>query len=104
MSSTAKAALLALSLLGGGALVVGLPTVPAHADNVTIGVGPGGIAFGYQDGYWDRDHRWHDWRDREEAERWRAENREHYYDWRHDRDRDQGWRETDHYWDRDNPH
>ena len=31
------------------------------ADNVTVGVGNGGIAFGYSDGYWDRSRKWHNW-------------------------------------------
>jgi hypothetical protein len=34
----------------------------------------GGIAFGYSDGYWDREHRWHGWRDAQEAAAWRAEH------------------------------
>lgn len=90
-----KTALVAVAL-GGSVLTMGLS---AHADNVTVGVGPGGIAFGYSDGYWDRDHHWHAWRNHEEAERWRAENSAHYYDWKHDRDRDQGWHNNDHWWD-----
>lgn len=96
----------ATSLIMSAILAIGLAgTMPssghlALADNVTIGIGPGGIAFGYTDGYWDRDHHWHEWQNREEAERWRAENRDHYYEWQHDRDRDQGWRETDHWWER----
>jgi hypothetical protein len=85
------AALIAGSLLAGG---------PAIAANVTVGVGEGGIAFGYADGYWDRGHNWHGWRDRDEHDRWRAENREHYHGWKHDRDRDQGWHEGNRYWDR----
>lgn len=76
-----------------------LVSAPAMAD-VTVGVSLPGIAFGYSDGYWDRDHHWHEWRNREEAERWRAENREHFFAWNHDRDHDQGWHETDHYWER----
>jgi hypothetical protein len=94
---TGRVKILVLGATLGGALMM---AVPAIAADVTVGVGPGGIAFGYADGYWDRGRNWHAWRNHEEAERWRAENREHYYDWKHDRDRDQGWRSSDRYWDR----
>jgi hypothetical protein len=68
------------------------------ADNVTVAVSPGGVAFGYSDGYWDRDHHWHAWRNHEEAARFQAENRAHYYNYKHDRDKDHGWH-NDRYWD-----
>jgi len=96
MSSTIKTALVAFALIGG-TLAIG---ASAAAEETRVVVAPGGIAFGYNDGYWDREHRWHAWRNHEEAEHWRAENREHYYDWKHDRDRDEGWHANDRYWDR----
>jgi hypothetical protein len=91
----------AKTLLGaaliGGSLLAGIPAIAA---DVSVGVGNGGIAFGYNDGYWDRGRNWHAWQNREEADHWRAENREHYYDRGHDSDRDHGWRNSDRYWDR----
>jgi hypothetical protein len=69
------------------------------AQNVAVGVDGGGIAFGFNDGYWDRSHRWHGWRNREEAAQWRAENGAHYYAWRHTHRRYAGWRETDRWWE-----
>jgi hypothetical protein len=87
-------------VLGGATLAAS--GVPARADNVTVGVVPGGIAFGYSDGYWDRERHWHDWRDHQEAERFRAADRAHYYERRHDadeHDRDHGWRDNDRYWE-----
>ena len=87
----------------GGSLLAGMPALvgaPAQAADVTVGVGPGGIAFGYQDGYWDRSHNWHAWRDAREHERWREANRDHYYAWHHERDGDKGWRDHDRYWER----
>jgi hypothetical protein len=97
MTKAIKAALVALAL-GGGALVAGSPVMAA--DNVTVAVSPGGIAFGYNDGYWDRGHNWHDWKNREEAARFQQENRDHYYEYKHDRDRDGGWRDSERYWER----
>jgi hypothetical protein len=70
------------------------------ADNVSVGIGGGGIAFGYNDGYWDRGHSWHEWKNHDEADHFRAENRDHYFDRKHDAEKDQGWRDSDRYWDR----
>ena len=63
------------------------------------GAGPG-IAYGYSDGYWDRNHQWHAWGDQQEAETWRRENPGHYYERRHDVEPDGGWREGDEWWGR----
>jgi len=96
MGSPIRIILLAAALVAGPMAV----SDSAKADNVTVGVYPGGIAFGYTDGYWDRDHRWHRWANRRAAAAWRAENREHYYAWRHNHRRhDDGWRD-DRWWDR----
>jgi hypothetical protein len=95
MKSILTGAMLGLALLGG-ALISGTPA--AAAERVTIASGPV-IAFGYSDGYWDRDHRWHKWRNASEMRRWRETNREHYFARRHDRERDHGWRDHDRWWD-----
>jgi hypothetical protein len=88
-------ALVALALTGG-MLAAGMP---ARAQNVSVGVNLGGIAFGFNDGYWDRDHHWHRWHNAQEAAAWRAQNHDHYYAWRHDRDEGQGWRSEDRWWE-----
>ena len=98
MNGRVTAGILGAALMG--AAIAATPTVAA---DVAVGVSPGGIAFGYQDGYWDRQRNWHAWRNHDEHERWRTANREHYYDRRHDHDRhdhNKGWREHDRYWER----
>ena len=95
MQRTIKAALLTLAIAAG---TVAIGTT-AKADNVSVSIGGGGIAFGYSDGYWDRAHHWHAWRNRHEAEEWRQANADHYYAWKHNRDHDRGWHEHDRYWD-----
>jgi hypothetical protein len=97
MRIIAATALVALSLVAAPSFYTNRAIA---ADNVTVGIGNGGIAFGYSDGYWDRGHKWHNWENREAAERFRSENREHYYERTHDRDRDEGWRENERYWER----
>jgi hypothetical protein len=95
MTTRIKAALLTLAL-AGGSLLVGQS---ALADNVAVSVGPaGGVAFGYNDGYWDRGHAWHAWSSPQESTTWRTTNKEHYYDERHDAHGD-GWR-NESWWDK----
>lgn len=69
------------------------------ADNVTVAVGNGGVAFGYSDGYWDQSHKWHNWENKSAADRFRAENKDHYYDSKHDSAPAAGWRDNDRYWE-----
>ena len=85
---------MSLAFIGGSITV----TAPARAADITLNAG--GIAFGYSDGYWDRNKQWHEWRDREEAERFRRENQRYYFDRRHDRVTGWGWRDHDRYWER----
>ncbi|HUN52716.1 MAG TPA: hypothetical protein VMU42_16440 [Candidatus Sulfotelmatobacter sp.] len=80
--------------------VVPLAHQTPAAAQASVTVTTPGIAFGYSDGYWDQNHGWHAWRDAREARSWRDAHRDHYYAWKHDRDRDLGWRESDRYWDR----
>jgi hypothetical protein len=56
------------------------------------------VAFGYSDGYWDRNHQWHQWRDAQEASAWRQQNSAHYYDRPHDQAANGGWRDSDTWW------
>jgi hypothetical protein len=94
MRCALRSAFLALALTGGSLAVA----LPATAADVSVGVSPGGIAFGYSDGYWDQGHQWHKWHDQRQAAEFRKENHEHYYAHRHDADRDHGWHENEQYW------
>ncbi len=96
MRHAVKIALVAFALTGAALL----PNGTATAADVTVGVNSGSIAFGYSDGYWDRDHAWHNWRNEQEASRWREGNREHYFDRKHAEERNEGWRDDDRYWQR----
>ena len=62
---------------------------PANAYGISIDFG--NVAFGYRDGYWDRGHQWHHWRNRDEANGYRNAPGSHYNDYGHNRDRDHGW-------------
>jgi len=51
----------------------------------------GTVAFGYNDGYWDTGHRWHNWRNRADYDGYRSRG-QNFHRWNHDRDHDNGWR------------
>jgi hypothetical protein len=96
MTKSLTAAFAALAIVAGGSLAV---SQPASAESsVTVQTGPGGIAFGYSDGYWDQGHQWHAWQNAQESSRYRDEHKDHYYAYKHDRDADKGWRTTDTWW------
>jgi hypothetical protein len=95
MSGTVRIALVALAL-SLGVLAAG---PPATAQSVSVGINLGGIAFGFTDGYWDRDHHWHRWENARQAAAFRAQFHDHYYGWRHDRDEGQGWHSEDRWWE-----
>ena len=86
-----------------------ITAAPAFAA-VDFSLSLGNAAFGFSDGYWDRDHHWHAWRSRDEQRYFQTRYGEHYMAARHDRDRrdrDQGWR-NERWWeqnqDRDRDH
>lgn len=54
--------------------------------NNVLSISFGDVAFGYSDGYWDNGHRWHAWRNADEARGYRSHSGSNYHDWHHDRD------------------
>jgi len=94
-----KLGLKAILVAGALALVPIAASAPASARaNVGVVLDFGNVAFAYRDGYWDRDHHWHAWRNRDERIRFERDNRGHYYDYNHSHDRNHGWRDSDRYW------
>ena len=96
MKHIMKGALLAFALAGAPVIA---STPAAAAADFTVSLG--NAAFGYSDGYWDRDHHWHAWHNKAELRYYRTHNAEHYVATRHDRDRkdqDKGWR-NERYWE-----
>ncbi|HZQ01049.1 MAG TPA: hypothetical protein VFB13_16015 [Reyranella sp.] len=64
----------------------------ARAADLSVTFDPGTVAYGYTDGYWSTDHHWHKWEKPEYVEMYRHHPGARYYEYRHDRDRDMGWR------------
>jgi hypothetical protein len=97
MYKTLNGAILALGLVGGATLALAIPAsaqgagIGVHVGGIGIGFNVGDVAYGYQDGYWDRSHQWHNWRNNQEMRDYRNAPNNHYNNWKHDRDSDQGW-------------
>lgn len=92
MKRTLQAVLIATALAAPA-----FAPLAARAD-VAVTFDSGTVAYGYNDGYWDRVHAWHPWPSTVTMNDWRSHNTTHYYGWKHDRDKDMGWHE-DHWWD-----
>ncbi len=84
MKVSLKMLLAAGMLCGMGAATV----VPAVAQPSGFSFRLGDIGFAYNDGYYDRGHRWHRWRNQREQNWYRSNYRHHYRSYGHDRDRD----------------
>ncbi len=78
---------LSTSVLAGAAI-----GTSAYAGDVSVTFNPGDVAYGYSDGYWTNKHEWHSWGKPEYAEEYRHHPGARYYEYRHDRDPDMGWR------------
>ncbi len=57
----------------------------------TVSIGFGDVAFGYRDGYWDNNHRWHRWNNSRDHRNYRDQQDNNYHNWNHNRDSDRGW-------------
>jgi hypothetical protein len=83
-----KAAALAVAL--SGVAMIGVSA--AYAADVVVQFDPGVVQYGYTDGYWTRTHEWRSWERPEHVEIYRKHPNAAYYEYRHDRDPDMGWR------------
>ncbi len=84
MIKTLKVAALAVAFAG--------MTSAAFAADVVVQFNPGTVQYGYSDGYWTRTHEWHAWEKPEHVEVYRKTPNAQYYEYKHDRDADMGWR------------
>lgn len=66
---------------------------PGRNDGGSFSISLGGVMFAYTDGYYDRNRRWHGWRNSAEREWYRQNRRDTYYNMRRARDRDRNRRD-----------
>lgn len=85
-----KSIRIASVIVGAIAAVTLANMSPVQAgDAFAFSFNTGDVAFAYSDGYWDRSHNWHGWRDAREHNEYRRYNGDAY---RAARERDNGWR------------
>jgi len=89
MNRTLSAAILAIGLAGATLATAGGAATAAGGASVTFNLGD--IAFGYNDGYWDHGHKWHQWQNKDDMQSYRTAQNNQYHDWKHTRDSNQGW-------------
>lgn len=94
MTRTITAALVAVALVGGSLAAAKADQVTTSTTTTTTGP-----AFGYEDGYWARNHSWHNWASPEDRTTFEKTYHAHYYSGMHTAAPDKGWREHDLYWE-----
>lgn len=87
MKMSLKAATVALAVVGAATF-----GTAAYSADTVVTFDPGGVAYGYSDGYWTTKHEWRTWEKPEYVEVYRKHPGARYYEYRHDRDPDMGWR------------
>ena len=70
---------------------IGMSDNGRHNSGTAISVSFGDVAYGYQDGYWDNGHRWHNWRNRHDRDNYRGQHGGNYRNGNHSRYSGQGW-------------
>jgi hypothetical protein len=66
---------------------------PSRRNGVSFSFVLGNVAFGYSDGYYDRNRRWHGWRNNTERNWYQRNHRDSYHHMRRDHDRDHNRRD-----------
>ena len=71
--------LAASALCAVGTVAMTMPAVANDRGDVSFSISLGDAAFGYDDGYYDNNRRWHDWRNDEERDWYRQNHGPTYY-------------------------
>lgn len=90
-----KKLLIATAIAGGLLASMGGASQAEARDRLMLSFDAGNVAFAYSDGYWDHDRRWHSWRSPYEARWYRDNYRHNYWNHRHSRAYNMGWRDMD---------
>ena len=86
----------ASALCAVGLVAIAMPVAARDRGDTSFSISLGNVQFGYSDGYYDNDRRWHNWRDDEERDWYRQNHGQSYYQYDRESDRDQyrrDWRE-----------
>jgi|GEM_PF-2138891 len=77
------------ALCAAGLVATVVPAAARDRGDSNFSVSLGNVQFGYSDGYYDNDRRWHRWRSNSHRNWYRHNHGDSYYHMRRSRDRDQ---------------
>ena len=83
----------ASALCAAGLVATAVPADARHRQSTDFSISLGHVVFGYSDGYYDNNRRWHRWRHNDERNWYRQNRRASYYHMNHSRDRDHNRRD-----------
>lgn len=85
-----------MKMLGVAVFCVGLAAGGARAEDAfNFSFDTASVRFGYADGYWDHEHRWHAWPSAREAREFHRRFQDRIYGYRHTRYPNDGWRDQE---------
>lgn len=87
MRKIAYGLLVGASLCAFSTIAVVPPAVARTTEGVTLSITLGNVVFGYSDGYYDQNRRWHRWRNSQEHDWYRQNHSDSYFPVSHTRDR-----------------
>ena len=90
MKKIVHTAIIAIGLAGASLTMTSTPSIAG----VSINLDFGNVAVGYQDGYWDNSHRWHQWRNDDEMHQYRSKHRHNYNNWKRAERRDREYQKV----------
>ena len=86
---------LAASIFAASIALATMASGAARADDFRFSFDTGGVRFAYRDGYWDREHHWHNWANAREREEYRHRFADRYQAYEHRKLKNEGWREEE---------
>ena len=83
------------ALCACGVMATAPPAVARPTGGISFSINLGNAVFGYSDGYYDQNRRWHRWHNAQERRWYQSNHSDSFYNLRHDRDNDRNrsdWR------------
>ncbi len=93
MNKIINGLLAGVALCAFGMIATTEPAAARSTGGITFSIQLGNAVFGYSDGYYDQNRRWHRWRNSQERRWYQSNHRDAFYNMRHDRDNDRNRRD-----------
>jgi hypothetical protein len=93
MSKITHGLLAGAALCALGMMATATPAAARTTGGISFSFSLGNVVFGYSDGYYDQNRRWHRWKNSRERRAYQSSHSDSYYNLRHDRDHDRNRRD-----------